>query len=58
LARVELKKTELEEHLKEQIEVLLASCEDYDNGRNSEANKYVTPLRNNNKDFFSDFLKK
>tara|TARA_B110000977_G_scaffold92497_1_gene122535 strand:+ start:1332 stop:1484 length:153 start_codon:yes stop_codon:yes gene_type:complete len=23
-----------------------------------ESNKYVTPLRNNNKDFFSDFLKK
>jgi len=44
-ARVELKKTELEEHLKEQIEFLLASCEDYDNGRNSEAKRIAATLR-------------
>ena len=44
-ARVKLKKTELEEHLKEQIEFLLASCEDYDNGRNSEAKRIAATLR-------------
>lgn len=45
MAKIALKKTELEEHLEEQIEFLLASCEDYDNGRHSEAKRIAATIR-------------